>query len=74
MHVLSGVIFFSAYAPIGKQSGLGLWLYSIGYNGSFVAVEFIILTTILIVIPWERFMSAINQKKRSSHKRVEGKA
>lgn len=74
MHVLSGVIFFSAYAPVGKQTGLGLWLYSIGYNGSFVAVEFIILTAILAVIPWERFMSVINQKKIPSRKRIQKKA
>lgn len=70
MHVLSGVIFFSAYAPVGQQSGLGLWLYSAGYNGSFVAVEFLILVSILAVIPWARFMSVVNQKRRPLRKKL----
>lgn len=74
MHILSGVIFFSAYAPVGQQSGLGLWLYSAGYNGSFVAVEFIILTSILAIIPWQRFMSAVNQKRKPMRKRISSKA
>jgi len=67
MHVLSGVIFFSSYAPEGQQEGLGLWLYSIGYNGSFVAVEVIILIVILAVIPWDRFLKTI--KRTSGSKR-----
>lgn len=67
MHVLSGVIFFSSYAPEGQQEGLGLWLYSIGYNGSFVAVEVIILMVILAVIPWDRFLKTI--KRTSGSKR-----
>ena len=56
MHVLSGVIFFSSYAPVGQQEGIGLWLYSFGYNGSFVAAELVILLVIITVIPWDRFM------------------
>lgn len=36
-HVLSGVIFFSEYAGDSNP-----WIYSIGYNGSFLMVEFII--------------------------------
>ncbi|WP_312649676.1 energy-coupled thiamine transporter ThiT [Proteiniclasticum sp.] len=63
MHVLSGVIFFSSYAPVGQQEGLGLWLYSIGYNGSFVAVELAILLVILVVIPWDRFMKTLNSTR-----------
>ena len=63
MHVLSGVIFFSSYAPVGQQEGLGLWLYSIGYNGSFVAVELVILLVILVVIPWDRFMKTLNSTR-----------
>ena len=47
---------FPSYAPVGQQEGLGLWIYSTGYNGSFVAVELLILLVILAVIPWERFM------------------
>jgi len=65
MHVLSGVIFFASYAPVGQQEGLGLWLYSIGYNGSFVAVELIILLVILAVVPWNRFISTINRNVKT---------
>jgi thiamine transporter len=32
-HVLSGVIFFASFAP----EGTNVWLYSLGYNGAFVA-------------------------------------
>lgn len=66
MHVLSGVIFFASYAPEGQQEGLGLWLYSIGYNGSFVAVELIILLVILAVVPWNRFISTINRNSKTN--------
>lgn len=65
MHVLSGVIFFASYAPEGQQEGIGLWLYSIGYNGSFVAVELLILLVILAVVPWNRFISTINRNSKT---------
>lgn len=63
MHVLSGVIFFASYAPEGQQEGIGLWLYSMGYNGSFVAVELVILLVIITVIPWERFMKVLKSTR-----------
>lgn len=50
MHVLSGAIFFAEYAP----EGMNPWLYSIGYNGSFLVIEFsitLILGLILIKTP-----------------------
>lgn len=65
MHVLSGVIFFASYAPVGQQEGLGLWIYSISYNGSFVAVELVILLVILAVVPWNRFINAINRNVKT---------
>jgi thiamine transporter len=47
-HVLSGVIFFASYAP----EGTNVWIYSIGYNGSFMLPN-LILTVIAcyLVIP-----------------------
>lgn len=66
MHTLSGVIFFASYAPVGQQEGFGLWLYSIGYNGSFVALETLILLTIITLVPWERFMKVLGSKSRES--------
>ncbi|MGB7605051.1 MAG: energy-coupled thiamine transporter ThiT [Lutisporaceae bacterium] len=44
--VLSGVILFASYAP----PGMNPWIYSIGYNGSYLGVEFItscIIATLL---------------------------
>ena len=45
-HVLSGVIFFAAYAP----EGMNPWVYSFIYNFSFLTVEAVI-TIIIINIP-----------------------
>ena len=42
-HVLSGVIFWSEFA--GDQNP---WVYSILYNGTFLAVEAAITTVILV--------------------------
>ncbi len=44
--VLSGVIFFSAYAP----EGMNVWLYSILYNGSVVIPEGIICAILVYLI------------------------
>ena len=44
MHVLSGAIFFADYAPEGTNP----WIYSVGYNASFLSIEFI--TTLIIGI------------------------
>lgn len=44
-HVLSGVIFFSEYA--GETNP---WLYSIGYNGTFLAAEFVLSLIVLYLL------------------------
>ncbi len=44
--LLSGVIFFGAYAP----EGMNPWVYSAGYNGSYIFAEGII-TLIVLMIP-----------------------
>ncbi|MDO5116210.1 MAG: energy-coupled thiamine transporter ThiT [Synergistaceae bacterium] len=44
--VLSGVIFFSSYAP----EGTNVWLYSAVYNGSSVVPETVILTALVYLI------------------------
>lgn len=45
-HTLSGVIFFASYAPVGQN----VWLYSIGYNGSFLGIELAISLAVLVVL------------------------
>ncbi len=37
-HVISGVIFFASYAP----KGTNVWVYSLGYNASYMAPEWLI--------------------------------
>lgn len=44
-HVLAGVIFFAEYA--GEQN---VWIYSIAYNGSFIAAEAAITCALLVGI------------------------
>ena len=53
-HVLSGVIFFAAYAP----KGTNVWLYSTVYNASFM-VPSLILSTIAIYIIWPRISKMV---------------
>lgn len=45
--VLSGLLFFAAYA---KGTGMSPLIYSIAYNGSYLLVEFVI-TLVIILIP-----------------------
>lgn len=45
-HVISGVVFFSEYAPKGQN----VWLYSIVYNITFLAPSLILCVVILLAI------------------------
>lgn len=56
-HVLSGVIFFAEYA--GDQNP---WIYSIGYNATYLIPELIISVVVLILIwkPLKRTMQGSN--------------
>ncbi|RCW50761.1 MULTISPECIES: energy-coupled thiamine transporter ThiT [unclassified Halanaerobium] len=45
VHILSGVIFFSSYAPKGQN----VWVYSAVYNGSFL-IPTIIVTYVVVLI------------------------
>ncbi len=55
-HVLTGVIFFSIYA--GSQNP---WIYSLGYNASYIAPEAVVTLVLLFVPPVQ---AALNQVKR----------
>ncbi len=48
-HVISGAVFFAAYAP----EAMNPWIYSLGYNASFLVPE-LILTAVLVRILWTR--------------------
>ncbi|WP_297280971.1 energy-coupled thiamine transporter ThiT [uncultured Anaerococcus sp.] len=50
-HVLSGVIFFSSYAPEGQ----GALAYSLVYNGTYLGVEYLI--TIIILFLTKNFLT-----------------
>jgi Predicted membrane protein len=59
---LSGVLFFAANAPEGMNG----WIYSILYNGSYLAVE-AAFTLILISLP--QVTNALNRVKTMSQER-----
>jgi thiamine transporter len=43
IHVLSGAIFFGAYAP----EGMNPWIYSLGYNASYIVPNGIIAIVVI---------------------------
>lgn len=44
--VLSGVIFYAEYAP----EGMNPWVYSMSYNGSFLAADLAVLLAIMVAL------------------------
>lgn len=46
MHLLSGVIFFAEYAP----EGVSPWIYSLGYNASYILPEIVICIALAAVM------------------------
>lgn len=48
-HVVSGVVFFAQYAPKGHP----IWLYSLGYNITFLGPDFAVAIVLTLVV-WER--------------------
>ena len=45
-HVLSGVIVWASYAP----EGMNPWVYSIAYNGSYLAAELVISLILFVLL------------------------
>ncbi len=58
--VLSGVIFFPEYAPVGQN----VWIYSIGYNGSFIGIEAAICLAIVLIPPVNKMINSLKNKYR----------
>lgn len=54
--IISGVIFFSQYAP----EGMNVWVYSFVYNFTSAGVEGIITTGVVSILPIKRFLKIIN--------------
>lgn len=46
-HVLAGVVFFSENA-----ADINSWLYSLGYNGSYLSLE-LVISIVIIVLLWK---------------------
>lgn len=66
---LSGVVFFYMYAEVAGVETLGaalaspgVWLYSIGYNGSYIGAEALI-TLVLLMIPALRDVIDVLKKR-----------
>ncbi|WP_312642319.1 energy-coupled thiamine transporter ThiT [Hydrogenoanaerobacterium sp.] len=47
-HIVSGILIWGVYAPEDQP----VWLYSIGYNGSYMVPE-IIITVVIVVLLWK---------------------
>ena len=62
--MLSGVVFFAAYAPvmIGNKM-IDALIYSVTYNGSYLAVEEII--TIIAIPPVKKALDYVKQMANS---------
>jgi thiamine transporter len=56
-HVVSGVIFFSEYAPEGSN----VWVYSLGYNASYLVPQ--VILALIIVYPIIRLMSRFDGRE-----------
>ena len=55
-HVISGVVFFGSFTP----EGMSPLLYSIAYNGSYMAIEAIITMVIISLLPVKRLKDILN--------------
>lgn len=58
-HFISGVVFFSSYAPEGTSA----WLYSLTFNASYLIPEFLICCIILKFLPIRRLMDAMGEPR-----------
>ncbi|WP_366924685.1 energy-coupled thiamine transporter ThiT [Metallumcola ferriviriculae] len=45
-HVLSGVIFFAEYTPVGQN----VWIYSLIYNGSYLLPELVLSVSVMAIL------------------------
>ncbi len=60
--VLSGVVFFAAYAPvtIGNKT-IDALIYSVTYNGSYLAAEGIITIIVISIPPVKKALDYVKQ-------------
>ncbi|BAK81705.1 energy-coupled thiamine transporter ThiT [Candidatus Arthromitus sp. SFB-rat-Yit] len=57
-NVLSGVLFFSEFAPEGRN----IWIYSLGYNFSSIGVEVLLTSILMAYIPLVRMIKSFNKE------------
>ena len=64
--VLSGVVFFAAYAPvtIGNKM-IDALIYSVTYNGSYLAAEGIITIIVISIPPVKKALDYVKQMANS---------
>ena len=61
--VLSGVVFFAEYA-----GGKNVWLYSMGYNGTFMGIEAAICIVIVLIPPVTKMISMLKKQYSERNK------
>ncbi|MGH4123738.1 MAG: energy-coupled thiamine transporter ThiT [Clostridium sp.] len=54
-HFISGMVFFGSYAP----EGVSAYVYSFGYNASYMSVETIITCVIIGILPLKRLSKLV---------------
>ena len=62
VHVISGAVFFAEYAPVGMNA----WVYSMGYNASFLIPELLITIVILLLPPVQKAIAQMAEGVRKS--------
>lgn len=64
--MLSGVVFFAAYAPvtIGNKT-IDALIYSVTYNGSYLAAEGIITIIVILIPPVKKTLDYVKQMVNS---------
>ena len=61
-HVVSGVVFFSSYAPAGTDP----LIYALTFNAGYLVPEYIICFTLLKVLPVRRLLMAMDSQTERS--------
>ena len=57
-NVVSGVLFFSEFAP----EGCNVWIYSLVYNFSSIGIEVLLTSIVMSCMPLNRIIKSLNKE------------
>ena len=58
VNVVSGVLFFSEFAP----EGCNVWIYSLVYNFSSIGIEVLLTSIVMSCMPLNRIIKSLNKE------------